>query len=114
MKELQVSVVIPFFQKEKGILKKAVRSVLNQRKFDNYEIIIIDDGSPVSANEEIADLGETNKFRIRAIRQKNSGPGAARNRGLDAVSRETTYVAFLDSDDQWLDSHLDNAVAALE
>jgi succinoglycan biosynthesis protein ExoW len=45
---------------------------------------------------------------------KNSGQGAARNKGLDNVRPGTEYVAFLDSDDEWTEDHLSNAVNALD
>jgi len=109
----KVSVIIPFFQEEKGILIEAARSVLNQKNFNNFEIIVVDDGSPVTANEELANLTETGKAKIKIIRQENAGPGAARNKGLDNVSKDIEYVAFLDSDDVWKDSHLENAIYAL-
>ena len=110
----KVAVIIPFFQRERGILSKAIESVLKQKNIHNFEIIIIDDGSPVSAHDELAGLINANKSFIRAIKQENRGPAAARNRGLDTVSKDTAYVAFLDSDDQWSDAHLENAVFALE
>lgn len=114
MKNPKVSVVIPFFQKEKGILNKAVQSVLSQKNCSNYEIIVVDDGSPVSGSEELGDLLLKYPGTIKLIEQKNAGPGAARNKGIDSVSKDTKYVAFLDSDDQWSSGHIENAVYALE
>jgi succinoglycan biosynthesis protein ExoW len=110
----KVSVIIPFYQKEKGILEKAVRSVLSQKNYSNYEIIVVDDGSPVNSREELAGLLSKYPAKIRLIEQKNAGPGAARNKGIDSVSKDTKYAAFLDSDDQWTEGHLENAVYALE
>ena len=108
----KISVVIPYFQMERGILRKSVTSVLKQTGNLNYEIIIIDDGSPVSAEEEIGDLLQKTST-LSIIKQKNAGPGAARNTGIDNVSKDTTYIAFLDSDDCWLENHLENAIDAL-
>ena len=114
MVENKISVVIPYYQEKKGILGKAVRSVLAQRDCSNYEIIIIDDGSPASAEYEVNYLSVSNMQRIKIIKQDNSGPAAARNKGLDNISPDTKYVAFLDSDDEWVSNHLKNAICALE
>ena len=43
---------------------------------------------------------------VRILRQANAGPAAARNHGLDAMSPDSHYIAFLDSDDQWSTHHL--------
>jgi len=110
----KVSVIIPFYQKEKGILPKAVKSVLTQKDYNNYEIIIVDDGSPVSASDEISDLQEKNPGKIRIIKQKNRGVAAAKNIALNNVASDTTYVAFLDSDDVWYDFHLWQGIYGLE
>ncbi len=109
----KVAVVIPFFQREKGILRRAVQSVFEQTSVD-FHIFVIDDGSPVRATEELQCYIDGNEPRLTIIEQMNAGPGAARNRGLDSVPSGYEYVAFLDSDDEWLAGHLDHAVAALD
>lgn len=113
MNSHKISIIIPYFQKESGILKKSVLSVLRQEAVNNYEIIIVDDASPVPAKKELGALLAENKGSMKIVEQKNTGPAGARNRGIDAVSKDTVYVAFLDSDDQWEASHLKNAVFAL-
>ncbi|GAX62981.1 glycosyltransferases [Candidatus Scalindua japonica] len=110
----KISIIIPYFQKESGILKKSVLSVLRQKGVNNYEIIVIDDDSPVPAKKDLGSLLADNKSIIKIIEQKNTGPAGARNRGLNSVSKDTVYVAFLDSDDEWEVSHLKNAVCGLE
>jgi succinoglycan biosynthesis protein ExoW len=109
----KVAVVIPFFQHEPGILKRAVQSVFAQRGIVNFRIMVVDDGSPTSAREELEDYFRADEKRITLIEQLNSGPGAARNRALDNIPSDTEFVAFLDSDDQWLPYHLERATAAL-
>lgn len=108
----EISVIIPFFQKQPGILIHAVLSVLSQRAI-SATIVVVDDQSPISARAELADILGKHPGRIIIIEQKNAGPAAARNRGLDNVPPNTDYVAFLDSDDVWVESHLENAVAVL-
>ena len=112
--EILLSVVIPYFQREKGILPKAIHSALGQEGFDAFDIIVVDDESPVPAEEEIADLIAAHPGRIRIIHRPNGGCGAARNTALDSLPKDRRYVALLDSDDEWEPHHLASAVAVLE
>jgi succinoglycan biosynthesis protein ExoW len=108
----RVAIVIPYYQKQPGILAKAVRSVLAQEGGVDWTLVIVDDQSPVSARSELAELLPGNEARIILVEQPNGGPAAARNKALDSVPAGTEYVAFLDSDDEWIPSHLARAVAA--
>src|SRR5437867_5669970 len=107
-----VSVIVPFFQRQPGLLSNAIKSVCRQTIDGSVDVLVVNDESPVNPDAEIPDSLPAN-IRVRLLAQRNGGPGAARNRGLDQVSPETTYVAFLDSDDAWEPNHLRNAVAAL-
>ncbi len=109
-----VAVVIPFYQKRSGILAKAVLSALRQTIMSPVHIIIVDDASPVPARAELAEILAQHPARITIIEQANAGPAAARNKALDSVPQGVEYVAFLDSDDEWIDTHLANAVQALD
>lgn len=109
----KVNVIIPFYQEKAGILKAAVLSALNQKTRVSVHIIVVDDESPVSAREELQDVHPKEQFTISIVEKKNGGAGAARNAGLESVDSDTDYVAFLDSDDIWSDSHLERAVWAL-
>ena len=94
-----VSVVIPVFNRADA-LRDALCSVLEQTCQD-FEIVVVDDGS-VDDPEQIVDaFGDP---RIRFIRQDNRGGGAARNTGVDRA--QGSLVAFLDSDDVFLPTHL--------
>lgn len=106
-----VCVIIPFFQREAGILRRALRSISSQVGDLSITVLIVDDSSPVPAEPETGEVA--NGVTVRVIRQPNSGPGAARNRGLDHVPPGTDFVAFLDSDDQWTPEHLLNAITTL-
>src|SRR6476646_7203616 len=110
---MRVAVIIPYFQRRSGILRKALRSILDQQGAPGLHVIVVDDSSPVSALEETSDTAHSPDFELRIIRQENRGPAAARNRGLDEVPRDIDYVAFLDSDDEWSPAHLRNAARAL-
>ncbi len=109
-----LSVVIPFYQRERGILPRSIRTVLAQKDVDDFEIIVVDDGSPVRAKDELAGLLESAPRNIKIIEQINRGVGGARNTGLSAVPKNRRYVAFLDSDDEWDPLHLSTAVKALD
>lgn len=110
----EFSVVVPFFQRERGILRKAVVSALRQEGVATPRVIVIDDGSPVSADDELRDLLEEHPRHLVVLRQENGGPGAARNAGIEHAHADSRYIAFLDSDDSWGPAHLRTAKNALE
>jgi succinoglycan biosynthesis protein ExoW len=107
-------VIIPFFQRTPGLLARAVRSVLAQGFGARCHVIVVDDSSPCSAEQDLAGLAPEERATITVIRQPNGGAGAARNTGLDAVPANARVVAFLDSDDAWSEDHLTRALAAIE
>ncbi|WP_324667972.1 glycosyltransferase family 2 protein [Geochorda subterranea] len=97
-----VSVIIPTYNNA-HVLPRAIRSVLAQT-YSNWELIVVDDGSSDNTAEV---MGQFEDPRIRYIRHDNPGmgPGAARNTGLRLAQGD--YVAFLDSDDEWLPEKLE-------
>lgn len=110
-----ITVVIPYFQRQPGILRKALASVLTQQGCEwPVHVVVVDDASPVPARSEMLGLELPTWMTTRIIEQANGGPGSARNAGLDAAPAGTRYVAFLDSDDEWSSEHLARAVTALE
>ena len=108
-----VSIIIPYFQRTEGLLRRCVESIDNQIGHSNYQVLVIDDESPIAAETEIKDIIESNK-KVSIIKQNNQGPGAARNKGLENLPEQTKYVAFIDSDDWWEPNYLATAVTALE
>lgn len=109
-----VAVVIPYFQRERGVLRRSVASVLAQDCPHHLHVLIVDDDSPVPADVEVGDLHCARDITIDIRKQVNAGPGAARNAALDALPQGIDFVAFLDSDDEWSPSHLSRALFALE
>lgn len=75
-------------------------------------MVVVDDGSPAPAADELTDVMR-DFSNVTVIRQENSGPGAARNRGLESIDPDTEYVAFVDSDDRWEPAFLSDALFAL-
>ena len=90
------SVVIPVYN-VKDYLPKCINSVLAQ-DFEDYEVILIDDGSTDGESGAICDrYAAAHPERIRAIHKPNGGVGEARNVGIEAAQGE--YLIFIDSDD---------------
>ncbi len=107
------TVVIPYYQKQHGVLGRALASVFAQT-YQDFDLVIVDDESPYPIDKELAELSQEQIDRIIVIKQANAGPGGARNTGLDNVPAGSDYVAFLDSDDMWTPDHLQNAASALK
>jgi glycosyltransferase involved in cell wall biosynthesis len=97
---MKFTIIIPAFNAEK-YLAEAVESLISQTlDFMKYcEIIIVDDGSTDHTGLISKDYAKQYPANIKYIYSKNSGPGTARNIGLDAVSKDTDYIGFLDADD---------------
>lgn len=90
---MKFSIIIPTYNRATCV-PKAITSVLEQT-FDNWELIIVDDGSKDNTYEVLQRFVDDD--RIRAIRQENAGVSAARNTGLRQINGD--YVLFLDDDD---------------
>ncbi len=91
---MKISVVVPVYNVAE-YLPECIESIQKQT-FDDYEIILVDDGSTDSSGI-ICDEYAANDARIRIIHQKNAGVSAARNTGLESAVGD--YIAFVDSDD---------------
>lgn len=94
MKRPVISIILPVYKVEK-YLNKCIDSILNQ-SFKDFELIIIDDGSPDKCGEICESYSKFDE-RIKVIHKKNEGLSSARNLGIDRASGE--YLAFIDSDD---------------
>ena len=95
---MTISVVIPAYNAQAHIAR-AIDSVLAQT-LPPDEIIIVDDGSTDNTANIVKSYGD----KVTYIHQPNSGSGATRNAGINAATSE--WIAFLDSDDQWLPEKL--------
>src|SRR5271170_520266 len=108
----RIGVVIPYFQRDAGLLRRALTSVAAQEHCP-VQVVVVDDGSPRAAAEEITPTLHNALPGLTVIRQSNQGVAAARNRALDALAADVSAVALLDSDDYWEASHLRHAATAL-
>jgi len=110
VQKVKVSIVTPSYKSEKFIAE-CIESVLSQT-YDNWEMIIMDDCSPDNSNEIIKQYVQKDS-RIQLIELKeNSGPAVARNKAIELA--QGRYIAFLDSDDLWLDEKLQKQLAFME
>ncbi len=91
----KISIIVPVYNVEK-YLNKCLNSLVNQT-IDNYEIIVINDGSPDNSQKIIDDYAQNYPNIIKAFTKVNGGLSSARNYGLEKAVGE--YVAFVDSDD---------------
>jgi glycosyltransferase involved in cell wall biosynthesis len=103
-----VTVVIPAYKAE-AFIAETIQSVIDQT-YTNWELIIIDDGSPDNQKKIIEPfLADP---RIQYHYQENAGVSAARNSGMDKSKGE--FIAFLDADDMFLPNNLERKLAFLQ
>lgn len=114
---VKISIIVPIYNVEQ-YLRKCVDTLLNQ-DIDNFEIILVDDGS-TDKSGIICDEYASTSFAsfhhsiipIRVIHQENGGLSAARNTGIKAAKGE--YICFVDSDDYWKPNVLGGLIAQIE
>lgn len=99
--ELNISVVIPLYNKENAIVN-TLNTVLAQT-YSNFECVIVNDGSTDHSREVVESWISANQNdHFRLINKPNGGVSSARNRGIQEAKYE--YIALLDGDDLW-DKH---------
>lgn len=111
--DYKISVVIPAYNRA-DLLPRTISSVATQT-FVPYEVIIVDDTSPDNTQAVCADLIAQYKGRLNIIytrHENNKGEGGARNTGIKMA--QGNWLAFLDSDDEWLPEKLRKQINFLE
>lgn len=102
MKDISiVSVVIPTYNRA-YVIERTIRSVLSQT-YDALEVVLVDDGSTDNTEEVVNGIQDTRLVYVR-LDENSSTAGVPRNRGIEAARGE--YIAFLDSDDEWMPEKL--------
>ena len=102
--DVKFSIIIPVYNGEKYI-EKSINSVLDN-ECNNYEIIVVNDGSNDNTENIIKKIQRNNKNRkIKYFRKENSGVSSARNLGIDKAIGD--YILFLDSDDEFENNLID-------
>jgi GT2 family glycosyltransferase len=104
---LKVSIVIPLYNKA-AYVRRALESIAAQT-FTDFELIVVDDGSTDDGARIVTEYGDP---RFKLISQSIAGPGPARNTGIAHARGE--LIAFLDADDEWLPTYLEESVRKLE
>jgi glycosyltransferase involved in cell wall biosynthesis len=103
----KVSVLMTVFNTDFSYTKRAIDSVLNQ-DFQDFELIIIDDGSKGNDRELLMDYVEKNEDKISYIRHNNRGQSESINRGVLYSLGE--YITIIDSDDEYKYNHLSSCL----
>jgi glycosyltransferase involved in cell wall biosynthesis len=102
-----ISAVVPAYNAALFI-EDALNSICRQSVSD-YEIIVVDDGSTDGTHERVENWANAHPaVHMKTVRQENKGIGGARNTGINSSSG--SYIAFLDADDVWLESKLENVI----
>lgn len=106
-----VSVIIPVYNAAKTLLRCVESVVVSiERITQDYEIICINDGSTDNSFDICKEIAKKNE-RIVVIHQENAGAASARNKGLELAKGE--YIAFNDSDDEWMENHFEVLLSIL-
>lgn len=109
MDNIFISVIIPTYNRKDALIR-AIDSVLSQT-YTDFELIIVDDGSTDDTSLMFKDNDNENG-KIKYIYQENGGVSKARNTGIKFAKGD--FIAFLDSDDEWLPKKLEKQVDFLK
>jgi glycosyltransferase involved in cell wall biosynthesis len=101
--QVKVSVLMTVYNTNFSYTKRAIDSVLKQ-DFNDFELIIIDDGSKENDRESLLNYVEKNEDKISYIRHSNRGQSESINRGV--LYSLGSFITFLDSDDEYKPNHL--------
>ncbi|ADL50802.1 glycosyl transferase family 2 [Clostridium cellulovorans 743B] len=105
-----VSIIIPTYNREK-LISKAIDSVLNQT-YDKWELIVVDDKSTDNTKKIVMDYSKKDDRIKYLLNNGKKGPAAARNLGINNCNGN--FIAFLDSDDEWFNNHIEESIYFLE
>lgn len=108
---VKISVLMAVYNTDFFYIKRAIDSVLNQ-DFQDFELIIIDDGSNDHNREFLLQYAHKHEDKIVYIRHSNRGQSASINRGVLISAGE--YVTILDGDDEYKTNHLSSCLRAVK
>jgi glycosyltransferase involved in cell wall biosynthesis len=109
---IKVSIIIPTYNR-KVTLQRTIESLFNQTfPKNNYEVIVVDDGSTDGTESLVRDMVERAPVSLSYLKQKNQGPPAARNFGIDKATGE--IIGFTDDDCKPEKRWIENAVSLFE
>ena len=107
LNQVKVSVLMTVYNTDFSYTKRAIDSVLNQ-DFQDFELIIIDDGSKEKNRETLMNYVEKNEDKISYIRHSNRGQSESINRGV--LNSLGEFITIIDSDDEYKPNHLSSCL----
>ena len=111
LKPVKISVLMAVYNTDFSYIKRAIDSVLIQ-DFQDFELIIIDDGSTVTNRESLLQYAQKNEDKIVYIRHSNRGQSESINRGvLNSVGE---FITILDGDDEYKSNHLSSCLREIK
>lgn len=110
-KSVKVSVLMAVYNTDFSSTKRAIDSVLNQ-SFQDFELIIIDDGSKDNNRESLMQYAEKHEDKIVYIRHANHGQAASINRGV--LNSTGEFITIIDSDDEYKPTHLSSCLREMD
>jgi glycosyltransferase involved in cell wall biosynthesis len=102
-KSPKISVLMSVFDTEFSLVKRAIDSVLSQT-FQEFELIVIDDGSQNDPNNLLLTYVKQHEDRVTYLRHKNCGQSESINKGIKNCTGD--YVTIIDADDEYKIDHL--------
>lgn len=105
---VDLTIIIPVYNGAL-LLARCLNSIFNQETQYSYEVILIDDGSTDNSIDLINSRKESN---IILYQQQNSGPAAARNKGIEHANGR--YITFIDADDYWNQGYIQKTISFLD
>ena len=108
---VEVSVLMTLYNTQIELVKRAVNSVLKQ-DFQNFELIIIDDGSDKHTQIKLLEFLKTVRIEVVYIRHENCGQSQSINRGV--LNSRAPFIAILDSDDEYKTNHLSSCMKEIK
>lgn len=108
---VEISIILRTYNTNPTYLERAIKSVFNQ-DFQNFELVIVDDGSTYEYAANIIKYCTHTANRILYTYQPNKGESEAANRGV--LNSSGNYITFIDSDDEYKPNHLSSCIAEME
>jgi glycosyltransferase involved in cell wall biosynthesis len=107
----KISVLMAVYDTDFPLVKRAIDSVLNQ-DFQDFEMIVIDDGSQNGTQNQLLNYVIQNESKISYLRHTNCGQSESINRGI--LNSIGEYITILDADDEYKHNHLSSCLKAVE
>ena len=111
LRQPKISVLMAVYNTDFSYIKRAIDSVLIQ-DFQDFELIIIDDGSTVTNRESLLQYAQKNEDKIVYIRHSNRGQSESINRGI--LNSVGEFITIIDGDDEYKSNHLSSCLREIK